>query len=221
MVFTKEKPIVWSYSFLSTYDRCARQAEAKYISKELPYVESPEAKFGNDVHSAMEHYLNSGVIPKDEQTYKWAKKFIDPIKLLPHIGAEKKLGVDRDWKPVEFFSKEVWGRGKVDYATVHNDQAFLLDYKTGKVWEDPLELYIQGALLHALYPNLTSIKGCYIWTKEERYGDVYDVFEALDRTREWIEETMQKVGQGLFYAKPNKLCGWCDLKSCKHWKART
>lgn len=214
------KAPVWSYSFLSTYDRCARQGQARYITKEMPYVQSPEAKRGDDVHKGLENYAKYQTLPTDPDVERWAHKFLDPMMALPQE-AEKKVGVSRDWKPVDFFAKDVWGRGKIDWCTIHGSQAFLLDWKSGKPWEDPLELYVQGVLLHALHPELTSIKGCYVWLKEERYGDVYDVFEALDRTRKWIEETMQKVGQGLFYAKPNKLCGWCDLRSCKHWKART
>lgn len=185
----------------------------------MPYVESKEAAYGNLVHSALENYAKFQTLPTDATIEAWAHKFLDPVMTLPQE-AEKKVGVTRDWNPSDFFSKEVWGRGKIDWCTVHGTQAFLMDWKTGKVWEDPLELYVQGVLLHALHPELTSIKGCYVWLKEGVHGEVYDIHANLEKTRGWIEETMDKVGQGLFYAKPNALCGWCDLKSCRHWKDR-
>lgn len=205
---------VWSYSFLSVYDRCARQGQAQYITKELPYVESPEAAHGNFVHKMFEDRINIGKpFPKEYTNYN---AYIHPAFKV----AEAKMGVTRDWKATEFFGKDVWGRGKLDTYIISGDNAFLLDWKSGKVREDPTELAVQAVLLKAKHPNLTSIKGSYVWLKEERYGETYELYSMLGRTKDWIEKTMEKVGQGLFYAQPNALCGWCALTACKHWKQR-
>lgn len=220
------KPLVWSYSFLSTYDRCARQGQAKYITKELPYVESKEAAYGNLVHKVCEDALRLQQFPP--VPYDNMHKFFHDMYTTVHavnppaqLEPEQKLGVTRDWKPTDFFGSNVWGRGKLDAPIILNaENALIFDWKTGKVWEDPLELAIQAVLLKAKYPQLTKIKGCYIWLKEDKYGEVYDLHNMIDRTKDWVEETMEKVGQGLFYAQPNALCGWCDLSTCKHHKVR-
>lgn len=216
------KPLVWSYSFLSTYDRCARQGQAKYITKELPYVESREAKYGNDVHKAAEVALKLKqfpIVPHDDMV-----RFFRDIYAIPtyrRIEPELMLGVTRDWKPTGFFDKDVWGRGKLDVPIIVSETAAIIfDWKSGKVWEDPFELAVQAVLLKAKYPALENIKGCYIWLKEDKYGTVYDLYERLERTKKFIEDTMEKVGQKIFYAQPNKLCGWCDLNTCKYYKKK-
>lgn len=216
------KPLVWSYSFLSTYDRCPRQAEARYITKELPYTESPEAAHGNKVHKVYEDALKLKQFPP--VPYEYGVKYFHDIYALPctELMAEQQLGVTRDWKPTGFFGNDVWGRGKLDVTAILNTTtAILFDWKTGNsAYEDPFELEVQAVLLKAKYPELETIKGCYIYLKDDRYGKVHDLSSKIERTKETIEGIMRTVGKGLFYAKKNPLCSWCALTSCKHWKER-
>ena len=215
------KPLVWSYSFLSTYDRCPKQASARYIEKTLPYEESPEAAHGNKVHKAYEDALKLKQFPM--VPYEDGAQFFHDIYALPctELKAEQQLGVTRNWKATSFFGSDVWGRGKADVTAILNPEtAVLFDWKTGKVREDPLELEVQAVLLKAKYPDLKTIKGCYVWLKDGKYGEVYDLSSRLDDTMVFIEKTMKKVEQGLFYANKNALCGWCPINTCKHWKDR-
>lgn len=217
------KPLVWSFSFLSTYDRCPRQAQARYITKELPYVEGLEAAYGNAVHKAYEDALKLKQFPP--VPYEEGAKFFHDIYSLPYtkLIAEQQLGVTRDWKPIEFFGAQVWGRGKLDVtALLNSTTAILFDWKTGRSdYEDPFELEVQAVLLKAKYPELETIKGCYIFLKDDRYGKVYDLSSKIEKTKETIEGIMREVGKGIFYAKKNNLCGWCAVTSCKHWKDRS
>ena len=64
----------WSYTKLTTFERCPKLGYARYIAKTLPYVESEAAKEGNRVHDAIEHYVRDGVaLPKD---IEWVTDFI-------------------------------------------------------------------------------------------------------------------------------------------------
>lgn len=215
------KPIVWSFSFLSTYENCARKAQATYITKEVKWEESAEAEHGNKVHKVGEDALRLKQFPP--VPYDYMNKYFHDIYAIPHIELipEQKLGVDRDWKCTDFFGSNVWGRGKVDAPIIVNKEtAIIFDWKTGKVREDPFELEVQAVLLKAKYPELENIKGAYIWLKEDRYGEVYDLGSKIPDTKRAIQDIMRKVEQGLFYANKNPLCGWCSLKTCKHWKDR-
>ena len=210
---------VWSFTLLSTYDRCPRQAEARYITKELPYVENPQAAHGNDVHDEYEGCIKRKGFPVK---YPEGLKYFHDIYALPctELMAEQQLGVTRDWKPTGFFGNDVWGRGKLDVTAILNSTtAILFDWKTGNsAYEDPFELEVQAVLLKAKYPDLQTIKGCYIYLKDDRYGKVYDLSSKIEKTKKTIEEIMNRVNQGLFYANKNALCGWCALTSCKHHK---
>lgn len=216
------KTPVWSYSFLSTYDRCPKQAAAKYVDKTYPYVkDSPELARGNSVHNAMEHRINSGQrLPDDMQEWEqFAANIISgsPVK----IEAELKLGVRRDWSPCGFFAKDVWGRCKIDVPMLFGPDAVIFDWKTGKAWEDPLELKINAVFLRTVYPGLMNISGAYVWLKENRWGELYDLSDT-ESTKEWIEDTMEKAAKSNFWTpKKNALCGWCALKDCPYFKDRT
>lgn len=215
------KPVVWSYSFLSTYENCARKAQATYITKEVKWEESPEANYGNRVHKVCEDALNLQQFP--DMPYTDTHRFFHDIYSIPKIELvpEQKLGVDRDWQPTDFFASNVWGRGKVDAPLIVNKTtAIIFDWKTGKVREDPFELEVQAVLLKAKYPDLENIKGCYIWLKADKYGEVYDLGSKISNTKRAIQDIMRKVEQGLFYANKNPLCGWCSLRTCKYWKDR-
>lgn len=217
------KPLVWSYSFLSTYANCARKGQAQYITKEVKWSESPEAKYGNDVHKGGEDAVNLETYYSAEHTS--LNKYLAMIKSIPgkkgKLQAEIKLGVTRDWQPTGFFDDNVWGRGKLDVPIIlENDNAIILDWKTGKEREDPLELEVQAVLLKAAYPHLKDIKGAYIWLKSDKFGTVHDLSGKLEETKGYILALMSKVERGIFYAQPNALCGWCDLTSCRYWKER-
>lgn len=215
------KPVVWSYSLLNNYLTCPKQTHARYITKELKYEESPEAAYGNRVHSAAETALKLKQFPP--VPYDNMERFFHDIYAIPHIELEpeQKVGVDRDWKYTAFFADNVWGRGKLDAPIIVNyETAILFDWKSGNVREDPFELEVQAVLLKAKYPTLTNIKGCYIWLKEDKYGPVYDLAAKIPETKRAIQDIMRKVEQGLFYANKTPLCGWCPIKHCKHWRDR-
>lgn len=209
--------IVWSYSFLSTYERCARQAEARYVTKELKFVESPEAAHGNRVHKALENRIKGAApLPEDLQAYQ---KYIDRIKSVDRIAmAELELGVTRDWKPTTFFARNVRGRCKLDVVMMQGNDALIFDWKTGKVWEDPKELEIQALMLQIAYPHLEQIMGAYVWLKEDEYGPVYDLTSTLGKTKKWVEKTISEVEKCIWYPTKNKLCPWCQVSTCRFYK---
>lgn len=205
---------VWSYSFLSTYDRCPSQAAAKYVNKTYPYEKENEAlRWGNAVHDGMEHRINNNVrLPNDMQQWEC---FVED---LPKVEAELKLGVRKDYSPCGFFDKDVYGRGKLDVPIIDGDVGFIFDWKTGKEWEDPLELKIGAVLLKAKYPQLKEIVGAYCWLKENKWGQVYDLSDT-DSTQKWIDETMEKAARSNFWTpKRNALCSWCSLTDCPYYK---
>ena len=210
--------LVWSYSFLSTYLRCRQQAEARYVTKLYPYKESPEMAYGNAVHSAFDKFIK-GVdreFAPDIAAYeKWAKL----AKGLPMPVSEHELGVTRDWRTTAFRARDAWGRCKVDFYSLNTDSAVLMDWKTGKPWEDPFELEVQAVCLNAHYPLVKNFVGMYVWLKEDRIGDQYEIGpQRLKETREKIEDTMKKVESEPWQPMRNALCGWCEYEHCRHYK---
>src|SRR5258707_9639465 len=166
------KPIVYSYTMLNTADTCLHRVYRQYIKKDIPYIETPEMKWGNQVHTAMEYRIGGKPLP--ENMRQW-EPLVAPFAR-PGAKAELKLGVTREGKPTDFFGNDVFLRGKVDVALINGNAAFLPDWKTGNSkYEHPFELQIQAVLLQAANPYLTKIAGLYVWLKENRIGQSYDL----------------------------------------------
>ena len=212
---------VASYSFFSAWDICAHQGYRRYIARDLPKTpETKEQAWGNKVHAAIDAYIKNGVVLPDDMPWE---HFIKPI-VAYGCASEKKLGITRNGRPCDFFADDVFLRGKLDAPIVVGEHALLLDWKTGKVREDPLELEIGALLLQAAYPLVRKITGRYVWLKEGRLGQEHDCSNTL-RTWNEVSARMRNVEDSIklneFPKTPGPLCGWCPVLDCEHNRSKT
>jgi hypothetical protein len=115
---------------------------------------------------------------------------------------------------------DVWGRCKMDFALVdhENKTACCVDWKTGRVREDPDELEIQALFLKAKYPALTKISGWYVWLKESRMGKVHDLSDTngkLASIRSRVDRLKHAAAMDAWEPKQGPLCAWCGVKTCE------
>ena len=219
--FLDRRPLVGTFTMLSTYKNCEHQAFRRYIKKDQKYVETPEMKWGNEVHAAFEYRVGSGKpLPENMKDWEVFAKPFDGHKVM----CEQKLGVSSQGHAVGFWDGSVWFRGKADATIVHGDTAYIGDWKTGKsAYEDPFELATNAVLLHAKFPHLKKIVGSYVWLKEGRVSQVYDL---SDTRSTWAEicrlmgEILAKRDTGEFEKKRSGLCGYCSVSDCEHWRPR-
>ena len=185
--------------------------------RDQPYVETPEMKFGNDVHSAFEYRIGSGK-PLPENMKAW-EHFATPFDG-QFAKVEQKLGISAEGKSVGFWDGSVWFRGKNDVTIVRGDTAYLADFKTGKSsYEDPFELETNAVLIHAKYPQLKKIIGSYIWLKENRVSQMYDLSDTRSTWNEicrLMHEILVKKLSGAFEKKKSGLCGFCSVEDCEN-----
>ena len=131
--------------------------------------------------------------------------------------AEVKYGMTEDRRPASFWESP-WGRGALDVEVLDPPKAFLVDWKTGKVREDPRELFIQAMLLKANHPEIKEISGCYVWLAENRVGKLYDLSNT-DRCYHGTVAAMavaeEYEAQGYWPKVENPLCQWCPVKDCE------
>lgn len=220
--FLDRRPFVGTYTILSSYKNCGHQMFRRYVAKDQPYVETPEMKFGNEVHSAFEYRVGSQK-PLPETMKDW-EKFAAPFDgLMPLV--EQKLGINAEGRAVGFWDGSVWFRGKADLAIIKGETAYINDWKTGKsTYEDPFELATNAMLLHAKNPHLTKIVGSYTWLKENRVGQLYDL---SDTRATWAEvcrlmsEILERKKTGQFEKTKSGLCGYCSVEDCEnHYVAK-
>ena len=133
------KPKPWSHTALEQFKNCPRQYHAERVEKRFPYVEGPEAAYGNRVHKDFEDRILIGKpLPADVQSHEL---YLSRLIELPGIGeAEQKIALNTRGQPCGYWDADVWYRGKVDYLKINGDMARVYDWKTGKPHQKLLQL---------------------------------------------------------------------------------
>ncbi|HSV26220.1 MAG TPA: hypothetical protein VLJ17_24750 [Xanthobacteraceae bacterium] len=213
---------IGSYSMLNTADICLWQMFRRYIVKDIPFVESKEVKHGNKTHTAFEHRLGSKKKPLPPDMQQWEKWCapLDPYS--PEV--EQWFGLRRDGLPTASRNADCYFRGKVDcfiFDPKTFRSAMIFDWKTGKVREQPFELETSALFIKAKYPQLEKITGRYVWLKDDRMGQPYDLSNARstwDTVHHKMTDIERRLMQGpqAFEKMPGPLCGWCSVFDCEH-----
>lgn len=212
---------VLSYTVLNDYRVCPKRFFHKYIAKDTPKeIKTGEQKFGTNVHEALRKRINlREPLPEEFQKHE---KLCEEIEAAPGVRyAEVKLGIDSSGHACDFFAPGVWLRGALDLVitnalspAVKETAAVLLDWKTGKVWEDPFELAIQALLLRARYPDIQSIVGHYVWLRDNRLGAMHDVNDTEKIFRD-VKGTASRITMRLasndWPPDEGSLCPWCPV----------
>lgn len=218
------RPVVGSSSLFKTFENCPFQGNARYIARNLPFVETDEMRRGNEVHKAFEYRIADGK-PLPTDMAQW-EPLAAPLDRFADDGndvwkgVEVKLGVTQEGKSCDFFAKDVFCRGKIDVVVARGDSAYLPDWKTGgSRYEDSFELRVNAVLIQARLPRLKHIKGQYVWLKENRLGQMYDLSDTAATWREIVqrhETIMNQRRLDEFPKRQSGLCGWCSVKWCQH-----
>ena len=187
----------WSYSRLSCFEKCPKQAEFKFIKK-IKEPGSAAMDRGKDIHKLCEDFIRGSIeeIPAQLQDFEDAFVILKDLYLYGHVICESDWAIDQNWEKTGWFEDDTWGRAKVDafvYEEGISKEARVIDFKTGRyegnqeTHREQCELY--GAIALKRYPELESIK-----VKQERLN-----LRAIAMTT--AEE---------FPANPSKFkCKWC------------
>ncbi len=221
--FLDRRSFVGTYSNLHTFrDVCEEQFQRRYVLKDQKYIETPEMAWGNAVHTAFEKRIGKGqVLPDDMRQWEHFAQPFDKFKVL----VEQKWGMTEQGRKAEYFGNDVWFRGKADAAIIEGERAMINDFKTGgSKYEDPFELATNAVLLKVQFPEVKKVVGRYIWLKENRAGQIYDLsdFKATwSEMRRLMNLVAEKRKSGEWAKKKSGLCGFCSVSDCEnHYIAR-
>lgn len=210
------KPLTaWSYSRLSTYEKCPKQAEYKYIEK-LPEPESPALENGKRVHETIAQYLR-GDLPANDPIPGWtyfASLFRQLRDLEPLV--EQEWGFTRTWDATGWFGRDTWFRSVLDAGLIYEDgTADVIDFKTGKPYEQDTakqaELYAISVARRYPQVRTITVRFWYVDLAQEGKEAVYrfnaDMVPAL--LAKWTERAERMLTDKIFAPKPGQHCKWC------------
>jgi hypothetical protein len=219
------RPFTWSYSALTAFETCPRRYFLTRISKQAQEVQTKETLWGNRVHKAMELRVGRGTpLPEDMKDYE---KIAAPVAAQRQTGAkiavEQKLALTANFRPTEYFSKNVWLRSVADVILEKKDSAVVLDHKTGKKKPDSQQLKLSAAVVFATKPYIQKITCSFLWLTDG--SNTTEKFEREDAPGIWqdfaprVKRMEEAIKLQKFPPNPSGLCRkWCPVGKalCDH-----
>jgi len=230
-------PIKWSYSSLSQFKQCPKKYYHSRVAKDIPFEETDAMRYGNYVHDAIEKYIMDGKpLPDNISQFK---PVVDQLIDLPGVKtAEQKIGITLDLEPCDYWAKDVWYRGKIDYLVRCNPgelgdehsrvlphDAFMVDWKTGANprYADQSELDLFAATVFISYPEIRSLHTAFVFLVT---GDVIPKTYVRDDLADILLKHLPDVHRmqvahdtDTWNATPNFTCrNYCKVSSCQYYR---
>ena len=218
------KPFAWSYSRLKNFEVCPKRHYEIDLARNIKEPEGEQLVWGNHVHEKFKDRCGEKRIafPADFPTHyeSWAQKVIGttPAK---NIFVEQSLAINENFTPTGNFADDAWLRVKCDFYKLVGDVCLTVDWKTGKILEDSVQLALTAICLFAKHPELTAVRASYVWLKDDcessenfLRGDVPTIWRSI-----WPRvEAMKNAHQFTNYPPtPSGMCmKWCAVKACPH-----
>lgn len=214
------KPWVHSFSAMELFELCGLKFKHEKIIKDIPFEETEQVKWGNDIHKMLERVVKEGV--PLEQRYEMFQYVVDSItKMKGEKRAELKLGLNRDFQACDFFASDVYIRGVADIVIDCGTKLFAGDYKSGKKKSGSKQLALMALMLFARFPKAQEIYTAFIWLqgksisseiyRRDQIPELWDLFLETIKNIEWA------IANDTFHAQENFLCrSWCRVFSCMY-----
>lgn len=201
-----------SFSRLSTFEQCPKKFEYLYIAKSVQDLGSVHTEYGTRVHEALEK-VATGAGQHTEESKPFATIL---AKIMAQPGQhyyEHQMALNADKQPCDWFAPDIWVRSIIDVLVLQGEKAWVGDYKSGRIKDDPTQLQLFAAMTFIHFPEVQTVKTSYIWLLK---GEV----TSLTYTRNmlphlWLSldqrfgRVQDAVDLGVFSAKPSGLCRWC------------
>ena len=219
------KVLPWSFSALETYLSCPRKYQALKVTKECKEdFSGPEAAFGDMVHRAIAAYVNENVPFPATFPEGIKQRVLTVLKELPDEGyrvAEIKGALSTQMDACDWFARNVWMRCILDILHTHGSEAYILDWKTGKVKEDSKQLKLFALYIFHTKPKIVRCHTAFEWVaynKATKETFLRDDMEAL-----WDDFMPDLIAyrnahkEDRWEKKPSGLCkAYCPVLNCEH-----
>lgn len=211
-------PAPYSYSKLSDYEKCPRQAMYKYADGIERYIvpKPPAMQRGIEVHRDGELWMRNPA--KNAPVPGLYAPFADELRQLKRQGAlpEVTIYLDQQWQKVPRRDQAMLVM-KLDLHVVANFEGRVIDYKTGRPYEShkaQAQLYALG--LFACDPRIAKV------TSEMWYLDVPEIRDIQLRranvpglTKTYTKRISIMAEDREFKPRPGRPCAWCDFSAKK------
>jgi CRISPR/Cas system-associated exonuclease Cas4 (RecB family) len=218
--------LAWSHSALGRFEDCSLLYAETNVKKTYPYTTSPAMAAGKVAHKQMEDYVQQGTEPP--LMLRGIKAFVDRIcENAVEIVPERDVNLTYKLAPCGVFHDDVSYRGRIDLTVVrHDNEAIIVDYKTGRHPNDPPEQIEYQALAVLLErPTLKAVHGYYLYTKHPRrpVGAITraDIPRLIKGMTPRLNRMAAARANNNYLPKPGTHCKWCPVITCKFNEKRS
>ena len=217
---SKPKAFAWSYSKLKNFESCPKRYYNVDVAKVVKEEESEQLQYGNALHKALAEAI-SGKAPLPKP-YASFQSWVDKVtRTEGKILVENQLAITQELGATEWFAKDAWYRGIADVIKIVGPVAVVIDWKTGKILEDGVQLALMAQCVFAHHSSIEKIRTEFVWLKEDATtradftrSDMHNVWAGLLPRVKHLEDAH---GGANFPPKPGHLCRrWCPVSSCPH-----
>lgn len=215
------KAFAWSFSKLKNFESCPLKFQQQDVLKNYQEGESEQLIWGNQVHEALAKVL-TGKLPKLPTEMETFEKYVDMVRALPgDLQVEQKYAITKDFGPTAYFAPNVWYRGIGDVVKIAGTRGTILDWKTGAIKVDSVQLMLMAQCIFSHYPDVQKVHTGFVWLKED--ATTVEEYNREDMPRNWIglldrvEALESAFATNVWPAKPSGLCRkWCPVSTCEH-----
>lgn len=205
----------YSYSQYSTHAKCGLKYRYRYVDKvDVPREQSAAMNRGTMLHNSIEAFLKKEIeaLPVEIDYYtQWLSHLRDTPEIT--VSPEHKYAFKSDWTLTDWDDPDAYVRTILDLQVKTKDALNVVEFKTGKEYDDHTEqrqLYGLAALLAEPEYSEVTVTGTYLDLKQVRpqtYNRQY-VDEMKERWTSYFD-LLQKPETWI--ANPSYSCKWCPF----------
>lgn len=214
----------WSYSVYTAYVKCPLSVMFDKV-KRIRIIEPPNPHFerGDRVHKETETFINApGKPPVLAPELKVVKDRLTSLRKLK-ARAELDWAFTKQWAVTTWNDwNNCWLRIKVDVCVEAPGLVQIIDWKTGKVYDDHKQqrsLYALGGLQLIELGKLAGGDKTVKLTAEHVYLDTgqtateeFTMKDLKPLKREWLTRTKQMMSDTKYQARPGFHCRYCRFR---------
>lgn len=128
-----------SFSSISTFEKCPREYEARYVLKTVKFDGNEHTRRGDRIHKELENYIKGEPVVPTEAPTDGLHEVLREIRAreTAPVHVEQNLAITRGLEPCGFWDKQAYLRGKLDVTLHMPDLVAAFDWK-GLALDTPL-----------------------------------------------------------------------------------
>ena len=218
----------WSYSVYTQYLKCPLSVCYDKVQK-IRIKEPPNPHFvkGDRIHLNAETYVSK--VGKPPKLTEGLEKFADRLAALRKAKARTELewAFTRTLSPTGWFDNDAWLRMKIDACaeTKAPPCVDIVDYKTGKLYEDHKQqrtIYALGGLQLVQIGALcngdkdTKVTAAHLYTDTGfKAEETFTLKNLPSLKREWEARIKEMLADTVYKANPGRACRFCRFGKSK------